>query len=102
MTLRELIKFLETSLDKGYRLLKPGITHPHSYRGYYDELAFEPTEQEWIEDVLSMARACVGVTFTGWKGGEFTMHEYTPVWLSNIGESSQESLGPTLLGLMIH
>lgn len=30
--------------------------------------------------------------FTGWKGGEFTMDESTPVWVANAGNSGNTGL----------
>jgi hypothetical protein len=43
-----------------------------------------PTVAEWI-DVLKEA---VGKTFTGYKGGNFTMGKGTPVYLAENGEAS--------------
>ena len=43
-----------------------------------------PTVQEWI-DVLKEA---IGKTFTGYKGGDFTMGKGTPVYLAEYGSSS--------------
>lgn len=30
--------------------------------------------------------------FTGWKGGEFTMDESTPVWVANAGNSGNTGI----------
>ena len=43
-----------------------------------------PTVAEWI-DVLKEA---AGKTFTGYKGGDFTMGKGTPVYLAEYGDSS--------------
>jgi hypothetical protein len=43
-----------------------------------------PTVAEWI-DILKEA---VGKTFTGYKGGDFTMGKGTPVYLAEYGNSS--------------
>jgi hypothetical protein len=63
-----------------------------SWRGSYDEIAIGYDELEWekrpmLKDFLSHLRNCVGQEFTGWKGGEFTMHDDTPVWVANPGRS---------------
>lgn len=63
-----------------------GFGHPHSYRGYYEELAFEPVENTTAGAMLSAAKSAVGQTFMGWKGGEFTMREHTDCWLAKMGD----------------
>lgn len=54
---------------------------PHSYRGYYSDLAFE-TQRDPVSagDLLAMCVGALGAEFTGWKGGEYVMHEKTPLW----------------------
>lgn len=58
----------------------------HSYRGYYSDLAFEP-DGDWdtVAKFLGAARVALGQVFRGYKGGEFTMHERTPLWLAPYG-----------------
>lgn len=74
----------------------PGLAD--SYRGYYEDLAFEPvTEPRTVEQVLSQAMLAVGNTFTGYKGGDFLMKEDTPLWVSSYGASS----GCAIIGLKI-
>lgn len=43
-----------------------------------------PTVSEWIE----VLKDVVGKTFTGYKGGDFTMGKGTPVYLAEYGHSS--------------
>jgi hypothetical protein len=63
-----------------------GFGEPHSYRGYYDDLAFEKMgEKTTAGKALEMARACMGEIFEGYKGGEFQMGRNTPVWLAKDG-----------------
>jgi len=67
------------------------LTLPHSYRGFYEHLAFEwmPTSQgaSFIsaKEVLSLAKKALGKTFQGYKGGEYKMTADTPVWLAMEG-----------------
>ena len=103
MTLGELIEALEKA-DQS--LVVPiGFCNPHSYRGYYDELAFEPMENVSVASMLAAAKSALGETYRGWKGGDFRMDKYTPVWLSREGEGDMEltgeTIGPTLLYLML-
>lgn len=62
-----------------------GIHNPHSYRGYYCDLAFERGDKMTVEDALKTARGCMGEVFEGYKGGDFQMGRNTPVWLSSYG-----------------
>ncbi len=62
-----------------------GLTKPHSYRGYYCDLAFEPCEKTTAGKLLELCRDAMGRVFTGYKGGHYTMGENTPVWVANYG-----------------
>lgn len=99
MELGKLIQRLEQAdPDLAVRM---GFGSPHSYRGYYDELAFEPEPNVSVGDMLEAAKGALGKTFIGYKGGEFTMDEYTTVWISRYGEGEGEIIGLILLGYML-
>jgi hypothetical protein len=98
MTLGELIKRLEKVDPK--QEVKMGFSNPHSYRGYYDELAFEPQEDTTVGEMLDWAKSAVGATYTGYKGGEYTMSEWTEVWLATYGQGG-EGIGGVLLDYMV-
>jgi hypothetical protein len=68
---------------------------PHSYRGYYEDLAFEPTVVVYtIATIISrIEKTCMGQVFHGYKGGEFAMHRNTPLWIANYGSTGQKLLG---------
>lgn len=69
-----------------------------SYRGYYEDLAFQLTEDKrTAAAVLEEAVLARGHTFTGYKGGEYQMNERTPLWASDYGEAS----GLAIVGLEI-
>ena len=98
MSLQELIDALE-KLDP--ELVAPfGFGGPHSYRGYYDELAFEPRHNVTVGQMLADAKSALGTTYQGYKGGDFTMNEWTTCWLSEYGTTG-EQLGPIFLGLLL-
>jgi hypothetical protein len=99
MTLGELINALED--HDPAKIVPTGFNSPHSYRGCYEDLAFEPAANATVGDMLADARAALGTTYEGWKGGQFTMRDYTDCWLSQKGDASGESIGPTLLRLML-
>lgn len=68
-------------------VVKDGFGEPHSDRGSYDELAFDPLSESRIADMLRHAESAVNATFTGYKGGEYTMYEHTPVYIGEYGDS---------------
>lgn len=62
----------------------------HSWRGSYDELAlgYGPSslrdgDDPTVEKMLDILKGAVGKEFYGWKGGEYTMHLDTPLWVGN-------------------
>ncbi len=63
--------------------------HPgpaNSYRGYYEQLAFEPDGGlSTVKAFLSEAQNACGETFDGYKGGEYIMHRGTWIWSSGYG-----------------
>lgn len=98
MELLELIKELEKHDPK--RIILNGFHNPHSYRGFYECLAFEPKTTAVVGEMLKCAKEALGATYVGYKGGEFKMGPYTDVYLANWGETGEE-LGPLLLSYML-
>lgn len=98
MFLKELIEELEKHGPS--KVVKLGFSTPHSWRGDYSQLAFVPTKNVTVGEMIRCAKEALGSTYTGWKGGEFTMDEYSSVYLAEHGECGEE-LGPTLLGFML-
>ena len=88
MNLENLISKLE-SMDQN-AIVKCGFSTPHSDRGDYSELAFHPEETAKVSDMLNHAKSAVGATFTGWKGGEFKMSEFTTVHIGEYGTCGEE------------
>lgn len=67
-----------------------------SYRGYYEQLAIDPGSQEKLDkagptrciDMAQTLLEALNRTFYGYKGGEFSMFDETPVWVSEYGRAS--------------
>lgn len=62
------------------------LIRPHSYRGYYCDLAFELGEGKrpaW--GLLAECKSAIGKVFEGYKGGNYIMKESTPVWIAEYG-----------------
>jgi hypothetical protein len=52
-------------------------SYPHSYRGYYDQLAFTQETRT--------GTGVVGRTVPGWKGGDYTMERNTSIFIAEVG-----------------
>lgn len=62
------------------------LDNEHSYRGYYEDLAFERLDgTRPASDLLADCKAAMGRVFQGYKGGDFVMGALTPVWVANCG-----------------
>lgn len=94
MTLGELI--LELKKEPQDKIIKYGFAHPHSYRGDYSELAFEPSENIPVSVMLKHAEDSLEKEFIGYKGGEYVMSDYTNVHLAQYGDCGEDI---TLYGL---
>ena len=95
LTLGGLVDLLSGAGDMPVVFDKGGSpTLPHSYRGYYDDLSFDSTDEKVSASrVLEGARNCIGRTFEGYKGGDYTMSEDTPLWCAPYGRT-----GPAIIG----
>lgn len=65
------------------------LEDPHSYRGYYSDLALElhPGTRA-AAALLNDCRSIMGRKLSGYKGGDYLMGEDTPVWVSLYGMAS--------------
>lgn len=95
--LGNLIEDLEKYPSNAYVSIEPFGLYPTgfgSYRGYYEDLSIGYTTEKYNEKVLDCgkllekAKECVGKTFYGYKGGEFTMTKNSVIWLSNYGDAT--------------
>ena len=66
-----------------------GLGGVDSYRGYYEQLALEPSsEQTTVARALRLLEGAVNMVMTGYKGGKYRMTLSTPLWVSHYGEAS--------------
>lgn len=87
MTLGEMIATLE---DMHSIARIDGLGEPHSYRGYYEDLAFEKTEGIMrVGELLDLCKSAMGKAYEGYKGGTFVMGEMTPVWVAYYGQTGK-------------
>jgi len=92
MTIGKLIQKLK-SMDKN--MMIQNVSEPHSYRGYYSDLAFESLtgEKSKVSEFLKMLEDSLGEIFTGYKGGDYLMEEDTPVWVAEYGSCVKKLIG---------
>lgn len=63
------------------------LSEMFSWRGSYDELSVDPAERNSAAVLLADAeQALAGKAFTGYKGGEFKMSRFTPIWADPYGD----------------
>lgn len=95
MYLKDLIEWLESKPED--MVMSQGLGGPTSWRGSYSELAFIPSpDPQSIGQMLEAARSAHGQTFTGYKGGDYTMGDYSDVHLAAWGEIGRPITADTL------
>jgi hypothetical protein len=97
--LSELIERLER--EDPDLVLPVGWASPHSYRGYYECLAFERRDDVSVADCLAAAREALGSTYQGWKGGDYTMGSYADCYLVMKEGEIGDAMSELLLDLLI-
>lgn len=63
-----------------------------SYRGYYEDVALKYDYEGpaiTVSQLLKMFEEADGKTYTGYKGGEFTMYRKTLVWVAPYGHTGR-------------
>lgn len=95
---RSQTQFTLGELINSIKLLEPDIVvtglsaSADSYRGYYVDLAFEPGDTT-VGELLKVAEESLGKTFTGYKGGDYTMNKVTPLWIAEYGDCGVKLMG---------
>jgi hypothetical protein len=107
LTLGQLIEKIEVIKKKDYKChdgSEPSVGYDFEYlfpttidswRGSYEELAlnFETTGEELsLSKFLELLKSAVGKTFYGYKGGDYTMDENTPIWVANYSHSGNTAV----------
>ncbi len=69
-----------------------------SYRGYYEDLALgwqDKGPTKTVAGLIEQLEGAIGDTYEGWKGGDYTMHRGSSIWVANRGEAG----GTAIVGL---
>lgn len=112
MTLRQLTEALERKdQDEKVRFdfvyFRP--THFTSYRGDYAQLAIGYTNEYndvrypelSVADLVKMCQEANGKEYMGYKGGDYTMHDNTLVWVANPDEAGRTGIVDVCDGLYV-
>jgi hypothetical protein len=86
--LKDLIVWLEQ--QDANAIVTDGFGSPHSDRGWYEKLGFSPVEKTTFGDMLTHTRSALGATFQGYKGGDYTMDEWTDCLIGEYGTCGEE------------
>lgn len=79
-------------------VLQNAPINPHSYRGYYNHLSMEPTVSKMaIGKFVTNLNQCMGQTYIGWKGGEYTMNFDCELFVAYEG-----SCGVNVIGIVVN
>jgi len=90
LNLGQLINILQEEQRKTPgRVVEVGIGEPHSWRGDYYDLAFEPKKDVTIDKMLADAESAVGTEYHGYKGGDYTMQRGSYVHIDYWGECNE-------------
>lgn len=100
MYLKEIIDALEliveTNPEARVRLgFDPASAH--SWRGSYSELSFNPATDVSLAEMLEALKSARGKTFVGYKGGDFTMGDYTEVYIDPYSECPGNRISQALI-----
>lgn len=90
MTLGDMIAVLD-AIPKETQV--PALSNPHSYRGFYEDLAFQSSRDGATisaSSLLDVCKSCIGRKFMGYKGGEYVMSEDTPLWVAEYGRGGDK------------
>ena len=100
MTLGEIIKRLAPVAESHPDAVIRHAFDPdtaHSWRGDYFKLSFDPAENVRLADMVAALFDAIGETYDGYKGGEYTMHETTAVYMDEWGTCSGNAIGSHLV-----
>lgn len=95
MNLEQLRVFLDQFPDD--RKCSLGFQNPHSYRGYYDEVAFEYAINVTVGDMKKSVSRAFSETFQGWKGGDYEYGGNTPVHFATVGSVQYDDVETRLV-----
>lgn len=87
LTIQEAIDYLRTL--PANTMLSKAFDNSHSFRGDYSCLGIQAVEGRVMaaSAFADFLEEDIGSTYSGWKGGEFTMHEDTHVYVAKHGSS---------------
>lgn len=78
MELKQLKDYI-SNFPKG-TVFNYSLSHPFSWRGSYDEVAFDIEQKESTrEEILKNIELAYSEKFYGYKGGEYKYHDYTDI-----------------------
>lgn len=100
LTLGELIGFLKGIPSE--ELVKK-FANPHSYRGYYNDLAIEPINDVFTagEFLAVLTNEALDKEFYGYKGGLFTMHKNVDVYVAHKGSCGERQEPVRLIDIVL-
>ena len=88
MSIEEVLETLREKLRvSGDYNLPIGFGTPDSYRGSYDEVAFEPKRNTSLSQSIANVESAIGKRCVGYKGGEYTYDKHTSCNIAYYGST---------------
>ena len=91
MYLYKLVEWLKEQDPEA--VVRDGFGPSHEDRSGFHHIGFDPVAETTVGQMLIVAKAAMGATFTGWQGSdfmEFTANEYTPCHIGEYGTCGEE------------
>lgn len=100
LTLGELIKHLK-NMHPQEPVKK--FVKPHSYRGYYNDLAIEPVDNNFTagEFLTMLTNEALDKEFYGYKGGAYIMHKNVDVYIARWGSCGEREEPIRLMDIVL-
>lgn len=80
-----------SKLDNDDFVFVSSFGEPMSYRGSYDEVAFEPSYKQKLSDIKKYINKAMTEQFVGYKGGEYSYDSLTTSHIASYGNYSEDS-----------
>ena len=82
-------KLLEILYELDEKRLVKGFSEPHSYRGIYRDISFEPSDEtRTVKELISLIENnVIDRNFIGYRGGTYKMSHDTSIWIAYEGTS---------------
>lgn len=87
--------FVQYAANENEPVRELGFDHADSWRGSYEQLGIQPTDSSTVTSTArarKMLAGMIGDRVQGYKGGDYTISEFSPVWVDEYGDCTQQQV----------